>query len=74
MRICCQDMFFQRSRPSSQNMSSDNPTLLYDTFKATFSQQTAVQDRVNIVEELVNMKVVGSSDNDFSIKVSIHYL
>lgn len=69
MRICCQDMFFQRSRPSAPAMPSDNGASLYDTFKATFSQTNAVQDRINVVEELVNLKVIGTSDTDFSIKV-----
>jgi len=69
-RICCQDLFFARSRntPTAQglvgNVSSANP------LEAAFKPARSMTERVNVVGELVNIKVSSPVDADFSIQVS----
>ena len=71
MRICCQDMFFQRSRSTRVASGLPDDSASYGAFKAAFNQPSTVEERMNVVEELVNMKVIGSSATDFSFRY--HY-
>lgn len=74
MRICCQDMFFQRSRSTRASSGMPDESAVYGAFKAAFNQPSTVEERMNVVEELVNMKVIGSSATDFSIQVRFSLL
>lgn len=69
-RICCQDMFFARSRntPTAQglvgNTSSASP------LETAFKPARTMTERVNVVGELVNIKLSSPIDADFSVQVS----
>ena len=75
LRICCQDMFFGRSRtsptafaltgtlPSLQNGEKHNP--LHNAFR--YTENTA--HRLNVVEELFNTKINQPLEKDVSNEV-----
>lgn len=67
-RLCCQDLFFARSRntPSAQGLAGtrSSPNPLETAFKTTRS----MTERVNVVGELVDIKVSSPVDADFSVQ------
>lgn len=68
MRICCQDLFFARSRNSGVTDglgATAGPTLL----ESVFTGATTTAQRRNVVEELINVKVLGPTESDFCAEV-----
>ena len=73
MRICCQDLFFARSRSSGVTdrlVTSSRPTLL----ESAFTGATTTAQKRNVVEELINVKVLGQTESDFSAEVKEFYV
>ena len=68
MRICCQDLFFARSRSSGVTDRLGvvrGPTVL----ESAFTGATTTAQKRNVVEELINVKVMGPSELNFSGEV-----
>lgn len=75
MRVCCQDMFFSRSRstPSGHqllNIPSDNQQRMLGTpLEHAFKLMKKPAQRLNAVKELLDVKVKDSVEHDFSNEV-----
>ena len=64
-------MFFARSRNTSTAQSLLSGTPGPSPLEAAFKQTKSVNDRVNVVGELVNIKVSRAVDTEFSMSVSL---
>ena len=76
LRICCQDMFFGRSRSSptvnaltGARKGADNATL-QNPLQNAFRHTKTTRHRLNVVEELFNIKVNQPLEKDISNEVS----
>lgn len=72
LRVICQDMFFSRSRntPSATNLAGSN---IMESRRALESALTGVRnadDRMNVIGELVDMKVDSPVNMDYSSQVN----
>jgi len=69
LKVVCQDMFFSRSKQSPVSQSVIGPQ--WTNNRAALEQALAplakkTDDKINVIGELVDMKVDGPSRNDFS--------
>ena len=76
MRICCQDMFFARSRntPLAQELVGGMITPGQTPLETAFRYSHSMTDKENVVSELVNLKVTGPVDVDFTNKVRVYFI
>lgn len=65
MRICCQDLFFARSRSSgvTDRLEVGRGSSIIES---AFTGATTTAQKRNVVEELINVKVTGPSEVNFS--------
>ena len=71
MRIVCQDMFFARSRSTggvARGLGANVPAGV-NPLDAAFKNTNTMGEKVNVVGDLVNIKVSGPVDTDFSLQV-----
>ena len=75
MRICCQDMFFSRSRSTQTaglltGISTQN-AMLGTPLEHAFRLMQKPSHRLNAVKELLDVKVTHPVEQDFTSEVSI---
>lgn len=71
MRVVCQDMFFARSRQTggvARGRDANQPSGA-NPLHVAFRNTSTLGDKVNVVGDLVNIKVSGPMDMDFSLQV-----
>ena len=71
MRIVCQDMFFARSRKTGEVARGRDVNVPsgVNPLTAAFKNTNTLSEKVNVVGDLVNIKVTGPVDTDFSLQV-----
>ena len=72
LRVCCQDMFFSRSRntPSAQSLlstQSDTRPVLQETLTGL----KHAEDKMNVIGELIDLKVDTPTGADYSSQVCL---
>ena len=71
MQICCQDLFFSRARSTdaAHTLVNGGATNGKSPLEKAFQAVTTMNQRTNVVSELVNIKVTSINDVDYSPKV-----
>ncbi|XP_015775930.1 PREDICTED: uncharacterized protein LOC107354046 isoform X1 [Acropora digitifera] len=68
IRICCQDMFFARSRNTSTARGLVGGVSSASPLETALKPARTMTEKVNVVGELVNIKVSSPIDADFSVQ------